>query len=234
MSRKQVDLHEDLHSLESELLNAFKRGTKQNAVRLLPQVSQLADIRITTDYKVVVNDTWKIVVASGSGQLEVVKYLINEQHCDPLAKDCDKRTLLHFACQRFDSLGVVKYLINEQNCDPMSKDTCNRTPLHYTCQYGNVCVVQYLINELHCDPMTKDKFGWTPLHFACYYDEVCIAQYLLSTGKVDPLAKNDDGKTAMYYVADWSQFNLMKLLRYFIRFKIDFPVHTYTKLILTG
>ena len=277
MSRKQVDLREDLHSLESKFLKAFKRGTKQNAVRLLPQVSQPADIRITTDYIVVVNGS-EIVVASGSslvhlaaihgwidvvkdltikykcdancknsqeriplysasatGQLEVVKYLIHEQHCDPLAKECDKRTLLHFACQGFDSLGVVKYLINEQNCDPMSKDTFNQTPLHYASQYGKaVCVVQYLINELHCDPMTKDRFGWTPLHFACYYDQVCIAQYLLSTGKVDPLAKNDDGKTALYYVADWSHFNLMKLLRYFIRFKIDFPVHTYTKLILTG
>ena len=278
MSRKQVDLHEDLHSLESKLLNAFKRGTKQNAVRLLPQVSQLADIRITTDYKVVVNDTWKIVVASGSslvhlaaihgwidvvkdltirykchancknsrertplysasatGQLEMVKYLIDEQHCDPLAQDCDfYSTPLHFACQGFDSLGVVKYLINEQHCDPMIKDDRNQTPLHYASQYGNLCVVQYLIDELNCDPMIKGYLGWTPLHFACFYEQVHVVSYLISTGKVDPHDKNDDGKTPMHFAAYQSNYDLLKLFQYFTQFQRDYPVHTYTKLILTG
>ena len=277
MLRKQVDLHEDLHALERKFLYAFKLGTKQNAVRLLPQVSQPADIRITrADYTVVVNGI-VIVVASGSslvhlaaihgwidvvkdlttkykcdanyknsrertplysasatGQLEVVKYLINEQHCDPLAKDCEKRTLLHFACQPFDSISVVKYLIDEQHCDPKSKDTSNQTPLHYACQYGNLCVVQYLINELNCDPMIKGKLGWTPLHFACFYEQVHVVYYLISTGKVDPHDKNDDGKTPMDYAAYQSNYDLLKLFQHFTQFQRDFPVHTYTKLILTG
>ena len=277
MSQKQVYLPEDLHSLERKFLNAFERGTKQNAVRLLPQVSQPADIRITTDYKVVANDTWKIVVASGSslvhlaaihgwidvvkdltikykcdakcknsrertplycasatGQLEVVKYLIDEQHCDPLAQDCENSIPLHFACQPFDSLSVVKYLINEQHCDPMSKNESNQTPLHYACRHGNLGVVQYLIDEQHCDPMIKDKVGWTPLHFACFYEKIHVVSYLISTGKVDPYVNNDDGMTPIHYAAYRSIYDLLKLFQYFTQAQREFPVHTYTKLILTG
>ena len=59
-------------------------------------------------------------------------------------------------------------------------------------------------------------------------------QYLLSTGKVDPLAKDDEGKTPMYYAADRGNYDLLKLFRSFPQFKRDFPVHTYTKLVLTG
>ena len=264
------------------LRQSFERGDKQDAVKLLPQVAQPADIRIARDRNAVVriNSAGKIVVASGSslvhlaaihgwvdvirdltteykcdancknlkertplycatatGQLEVVKYLIKEHHSDPFAKDCEDGTPLHFACQSCDSLGVVKYLITEQRCNPMSKDARNLTPLHYACRYGNLCIVQYLINELHCDPMAKEKSGWTPFHFACYYNQVCIVKYLLFTDKVDPLAKNDDGKTPLYFATYWKNYDLLKLFRSFTqsqRDAIDFPVHTYTKLILTG
>ena len=269
MSRKQV-------ALANEFLNTFERGTKQNAVRLLPQVSQLADIRITRDYAVVVNGM-EVVVASGSslvhlaavhgwigvvkdltikykcdancknslertplysasatGQLEMVKYLIDEQHCDPLAKECQNSTPLHFVCQPFDSISVVKYLINEQHCDPMIKDAHNLTPLHYACLFGNLCVVQYLIDELNCDPMIRGKLGWTPLHFACFFEEVHVVSYLISTGKVDPHVNNDDGMTPIYYAAYQSNYDLLKLFQCFTQFQRDFPVHTYTKLILTG
>ena len=59
-------------------------------------------------------------------------------------------------------------------------------------------------------------------------------QYLLSTGKVDPLARDHEGKTPMYYAADGGNYDILKLFRSFPQFKRDFPVHTYTKLVLTG
>ena len=149
-----------------------------------------------------------------------------------MTRDKQDRTPLHFACQSCLSLSVVQYFINEQHCDPMTKDNYDMTPLHYACQCGVLNIAQYLINEQHCDPMTKNKWDLTPLHTACRYDHAHIVQYLLSTDKVDPLAKDNDGKTPMYYAAE--NYDLLKLFRCFSRIKRDFPVHTYTKLVLTG
>ena len=129
---------------------------------------------------------------------------------------------------------MVKYLINEQHCDPNTKDTWERTPLHWACHNGYDHIAQYLINEQHCDPMSKDYWNKTPLHLACINGHAHIVQYLLSTGKVDPLARDTDGRTPMYYAAASSNYDLLKLFRSFPQFKRDFPVHTYTKLILTG
>ena len=163
--------------------------------------------------------------------LNIVQYIFNE-HSD-LTKEQDIQYLLHDAC-RISNLDLVQYLINEQHCDPMSKDSLNKAPLHHACQYGRLNIVQYLINEQHCDPMSKSVSKCTPLHYACINGHAHIVQYLLSTGKVDPLARDNKGRTPMYYAADSGNYNLLKLFRSFPQFKRDFPVHTYTKLILTG
>ena len=169
--------------------------------------------------------------ACQNGHLNIAQYLINEQHCDPMTKYERGQTPLHYACQN-GHLNIAQYLINEQHCDPMIKDSLGQTPLHCA---GHLNIAQYLINEQHCDPMTKDIWYRTPLHYACKNGYAHIVQYLLSTGKVDPLAKDDEGKTPMYYAAaNWNNYDLLKLFRSFPQFKRDFPVHTYTKLVLTG
>ena len=195
-------------------------------------------IDLITRYKCDANykNSWErtpLHYASAAGHLEVVRYFINEQHCDPMTKDKSNCIPLHYACQN-GHLNIAQYLINEQHCDPITKDEYDRTPLHYACQYGHLNTAQYLINEQHCDPMTKNIWDQTPLHYACGHGHTHIVQYLLSTSKVDPLAKDDEGKTPMYYAADRGNYDLLKLFRSFPQFKKNFPVHTYTKLVLTG
>ena len=169
--------------------------------------------------------------AAIKNHLEVVRYFINEQHCDPMTRDNDGNTPLHYAASN-NHLEVVRYFINEQHCDPMTRDNGGNTPLHYAVIYNHLEVVRYLINEQHCDPMTKNENGNTPLHFACNYNHAHIVEYLLSTGKVDPLVKNKNGRTPMYYVSRHD--NNYDLLKSIPQCKRDFPVHTYTKLVLTG
>ena len=263
-------------SQESECLEVFKRGDKQNAERLLPLIRQPAEARTRDLYTVMVNGIkltiasessllhlaaahgWMDVIldliitkhkcnpkyknsqgctslhyASAAGQLELVRYFINEQHCDPMTTDDKGQTPLHYSCH-YGNLNIAQYLINEQHCDQMTKDKLGQTPLHYACHYGNLNIAQYLINEQHCDPMTKDKLDQTPLHYACKHDHSHIAQYLLSTGKVDPLAMDNIGKIPMEYATVKGNYDLLKLFRSFPKLKRDFPVHTYTKLVLTG
>ena len=226
--------------LESECLEAFEQGNKRDAERLLPQIRQPATVRTGSIYDTVIVNGITIYIHSGSsllhlaaahGWMDVVINLITKYKCDVNCRNYRKRTPLHYASLA-GHLEVVRYFINEQHCDPMTKDNWDRTPLHYACKKGHLNIAQYLINKQHCDP--KDMLGQTPLHYACECGRNHIVQYLLSTGKVDPLARDDGGKTPMYYAAENGNYDLLKLFRSFPQFKRDFPVHTYTKLVLTG
>ena len=211
-----------------------------------------------------------------NNHLEVVRYSIAEKRCDPMIRDNDGDTPLHYACNyghtdivqyllstgRVNPLAKNKYgntpmfkvdytnrqsmlhlaathgwmdividLITKYKCDINCKDFRGRIPLHYAAINNHLEVVKYFINKQHCDPMTRDNDGNTPLHYACGYGHTHVVQYLLSTSK-NPLAKNKNGEIPV----DWARkhYNVLKLFQSFPQCERDFPVHTYTKPILTG
>ena len=173
-------------------------------------------------------------LAAHHGWMDIIIDLITKYKCDTNYKDNYGRTPLHYAVCN-NHLEVVRYFINEQHCDPMNKDQFNDTPLHIACDNGYLNITQYLISEAHCNPSCENNNGNTPLHLACVSGHIQIVQYLLSTGKVDPLAKNKFDTTPVDYASrHYNSYDLLKLFRSFPQCKRDFPVHTYTKLILTG
>ena len=140
---------------------------------------------------------------------------------------------LHLAASN-GLMDVVTEQVAEYNCDINTKDAEGRTPLHYAARGGKLDVVQYLI-EKGGDPMAKDDLDYTPLHFACLNRYAHVVQYLLSTGRADPHAKNKLGCTPLYYAARRTQsYDLLKLFLSFSQSEKEFPVHKYTKVILTG
>ena len=165
------------------------------------------------------------------GHLNIAQYLIKEEHCNPSCENKYGWTPLHYAC-RYDNLNIAQYIIREGHCNPSCKNKYGNTPLHYACRYGHLNIAQYLIREEHCNPSCEDNDGWTPLHNACRYDHAHIVQYLLSTGRVNPLAENKYGKTALIYAS--GKYEIIKLFEPFEECRTAFPVHTFTKLILTG
>ena len=143
-------------------------------------------------------------------------------------------SMLHLAAHH-GWMDIIIDLITKYKCDTNCKDSDGRTPLHYVAITNHLEVVRYFINEQHCDTMIKDKDGDTPLHLACRYGHHHIVQYILSSGKVDPMATNKDGETSMNYASRHdNNYDILKLFQLFPQCKRDFPVHTYTKLILTG
>ena len=169
--------------------------------------------------------------ACQNGHLNIAQYLIREEHCNPSCEESDGETPLHYACQN-GHLNIAQYLIREEHCNPSCEESDGETPLHYACQNGHLNIVQYLIREEHCNPSCEDNNGWTPLFIACLHNHAHIVQYLLSTGRVNPLAENEDGYTALSYAS--GNYDLIKLFEPFEECRTDFPVHTFTKLILTG
>ena len=172
--------------------------------------------------------------AASNNHLEVVRYFINEQHCDPMTRDKNGDTPLHYACVQGHHR-IAQYLVNDAQCNPSCENKNGDTPLHISSQFGRYAITQYLISEAHCNPTSVNKYNGTPLHYACCNGFAHIVQYLLSTGKVDPLVKDDSGNTPVDYASRHdNSYDLLKLFQSFPQCERDFPVHTYTKLILTG
>ena len=168
--------------------------------------------------------------ACHNNHFDVAKYLICEAHCNPSSVRDNGDRLFHHACDNQD-WNFVKYLISKVHCKPRS----NSNILCLAYRWNDLSLVEELIRETNCNLSCKDDDGNTPLHYASLYGHAHIVQYLLSTGKVDPLVKNKYGSTPV----DWASrtpdnYDVLKLFQSFPQCKRDFPVHTYTKLILTG
>ena len=129
--------------------------------------------------------------------LEVVRYFINERHCDPMIRDNDGNTPLHIAC-RYGHFNIVQCFVNKRHCNPMTRDNDGNTPLHIACRYGHFNIVQYFVNGQHCDPMTRDNDGNTPLHIACRYGHFNIVQYFINGQHCDPMTGDNDGNTPLH------------------------------------
>ena len=169
--------------------------------------------------------------ACENGHLNIAQYLIREEHCNPSCESKYGSTPLHYACSN-GHLNIAQYLIREKHCNPSCENNNSYTPLQYACRYGHLNIAQYLIREEHCNPSCESSDGSTPLHLACLRDHVHIVQCLLSTGLVNPLAKDKYGRTALYYAS--RNYDIIKLFQPFEECRTSFPVHTFTKLILTG
>ena len=167
-----------------------------------------------------------------NGNLNIAQYLIREEHCNSSCENYFGWTPLHFACNN-SNLNISQYLIREGHCNPSCEDNDGDTPLHIACTNGYLNIAQYLIREEHCNPSCENNDGETPLHIACSYGHAHIVQYLLSTGRVNPLTKDKYGCTALTCASD--RYDLIKLFEPFEEcIRTAFPVHTFTKLILTG
>ena len=225
---------------EGDCIRAFKRENKLMAEQLLPRISLPAVRTITTTFTLpnfitLCSMVTLLHLAAYWGWGDVVTALVSVYYCAANSKDSRGQIPLHYAAYN-GHVEVVKYFITELQCDPMEKNYTDWTPLHFACRNGHINIAQYLIREKHCNPSceTNDGLtdGWTPLHYACAFDHAHIVQYLLSTGQVNPLTKDKLGITALSYAS--RNYDIIKLFEPFEECRTAFPVHTFTKLILTG
>ena len=165
-----------------------------------------------------------------NGSLDVMKYLINHHHCNPMATNSDCEPALHYAVKHID---IVKYLITECRCDPITTGWINMTTLHYAARKGSTDVIKYLINDCNCDPMSVDSARMTSLHHAVYGNNSDAVEYLLSTGKCDPLARDKYGDTPMKRAAEENK-NLLSIFKKFGKIKSSHPVGSYVNVLLLG
>ena len=97
-------------------------------------------------------------MAAAFGHLHIVKYLTDEQGCNPSCLDEHMQyTPLHWAAMK-GHLDIVKFLTVEKQCDPICRDCDEDTPLHKAAAFGHIEVVKFLTLEMHC-VLNKSKFS---------------------------------------------------------------------------
>lgn len=116
-----------------------------------------------------------IHLAAKGGHLELVKYLIEELHCDVNSKSGSNNTPLVFAAYQ-KHLNVMHYLI-EKKADPSSRDTHGNTVLHYAALLNSLEVVKILAGITN--PSTTNIFNKTPLKIAMEKNFFLVSLFLL-------------------------------------------------------
>ena len=133
-----------------------------------------------------------------------------------------------------DHLNVVKHLrVTVHHCDTNSRDKEDWTPLHHACIKSRMDVINYLITEIGCDPM--DSNNKPLLHLASLFGQTLVVQRLLQDKRVNLLSFDQFGRTPLFYaeLSD-NSYELLKLFHPLLQSKYDYPIHLFTKTILTG
>ena len=161
-------------------------------------------------------------------------YLVTELGCDPTLPNIHDDAPIHIACLD-GNLNLVKYFFTKKQCNSNSRGRNGTTPLHCACKRGHMKIIQYLITELGCDPVVVDKTNISPLHLACRYGNTLAVKYLLQDGRVNVSSEDIYGRTPVD-CAELSNksYELLKLFHPLLKSRADYPIHSFTKAVLTG
>ena len=133
-----------------------------------------------------------------NGHLNIVKYFISEQKCDPNSRTNYGSTPLYCASQN-GHMDIVQYLVTELGCDPTISNNNGLLPLHIASLNGHLNTIKYFIREQKCDPNSRTNKGSTPLHYASQNGHMDIIQYFITEVGCDPTIFNHECRTILHW-----------------------------------
>ena len=136
-------------------------------------------------------DRISLINACESNNVDIVRHLVIDKHCDVNVKGRNGLTPLHVACLNCN-LEAVQFLTSSTECNIEAENDNQSRPLHLACQSGNVDIVRHLVIDKHCDVNAKGRNGLTPLHVACLSRNFEAVQFLTSSTECNIEAENDN------------------------------------------
>ena len=130
-----------------------------------------------------------ITLATQYGHTEIMKYLVDQQLCSPLAKNELHQPPLHLACiitcnNREITLEMIVFLTTNTHadCNAQTKEGCS--PLILQVNRSKNCwndTVHYLIFQCYCD-LSLNSIGETALHIACTDGNMDVVGMIIDRG----------------------------------------------------
>ncbi len=159
--------------------------------------------------------------AAEMGQLNILKYLIEDEGCNPATAGYQGFTTLHSAANN-KQFEVVQYLVDQCQLDPSALDNNNRAPLAYACQNGDLEIVKYLIQAdltymnkkdvLHNEAAHMRKTVSDPLCVACFHGQLPIVKYLVEEHGCDPSRQEGGDKSPLLCAVCGDHVRIVKYL----------------------
>ena len=149
--------------------------------------------------------------AAEEGHIHIMKYLIEEQGCDPSCLKTDKGTPLHRAAYK-GHLDIVKFLTLGKHCNPASRNCDGTTPIHCAAQHGQLEILKFFITDLKSSPNIPGQYGRTPLHYAAEGGHLHIMKYLIDEQGCDPSCLKTDKGTPLHRAAYKGHLDIVKFL----------------------
>jgi len=107
-------------------------------------------------------------MACHNGHVDMVRYLVSEQECNPTCQNWNGDTPLHGACHE-GHVDVVKYFVTEQGCSAACQNRRGDTPLHEACRKDRTDIVQFLLSTGKVDPWCKNARNESPVELTDSY-----------------------------------------------------------------
>lgn len=147
---------------------------------------------IDKNYKNEAGNNCLMIACMCNGNLDVIKYLINDIKMDTKQRNNDGLDCLLFAAEN-PNLEIIKYLINDQKMDTNSVDNNNDNILTTACMHNdNVEMIRYLVNDVGMPINHMDVNGNNCLMAACTINQnLDIITFLINELKFDVNLKNN-------------------------------------------
>ncbi|XP_067662018.1 putative ankyrin repeat protein RF_0381 [Haliotis asinina] len=155
----------------------------ENIFHLL--VKEGADLTLTDE-----NHSTILHIACETENLNIVKYILNENIVDINSRDDDDMTPLMTAA--LWGHADVFYVLVGKGADLLLVTDDKRTMLHFACSGGSTTIVDHVLSETRLDINSRDHKGLTPVINAASYGHKEVFDLLLRKG-ADLTLKNDSG-----------------------------------------
>nr|XP_033340901.1 uncharacterized protein LOC117228922 [Megalopta genalis] len=148
-------------------------------------------------------------VAVISGNLDIVKFLVDEKKADFNVKDNNGMTVLYTAAA-FGKSEIVKYLIGK-GADVDAKNNMNRTVLHMAATMCNLEIVKLLISKgVNVD--AKDDCGMTVLYMAATSGNLDVIKFLVNEKGANIDANANHGMEMLHVATTSGNLDMIKFL----------------------
>ncbi len=153
--------------------------------------------------------------AIGTGEVEIVKWLVNEKGLLPTTPDELGQVAVHEAAFA-GWLDILRWLIEEKDCSPYATDHKGRTLIDFATLSGGLDIIKWLIIEKNFFPDADQRLCTEIISSTIRYNDLEFLKLLVNEKGFSLTIEDESGRVAVHEAA-W--YGLLPILQWLIEEK---------------